>query len=70
MNMAAELKLLRQSIGLSSSLIGKSVSWLANDYGDIKTGVVDAITIRDGVTYADVQGELIELERLIRIADE
>ena len=70
MNMAAELKLLRQSICLSSSLIGKTVSWLVNDFDEVKTGVVDAITIKNGVTYADVQGQLIELERLIRIADE
>lgn len=71
-NMAAELKLMRQSVGFSSGLIGKSVSWEGwNGAGEmtIHSGVVSAIIVRQGISYADVQGEIIELERLIRIAD-
>lgn len=71
-NMAAEMKFMRHSVGFSSGLIGKSVSWeeLTNT-GDlvIKSGTVGAIIVKQGISYADVDGQQIELDRLIRISD-
>lgn len=72
-NMASEMRLLRQSIGFASTLIGKSVSWEeVSETGEtvVKSGVVDSITVKDGKTYAHVQDEEIELDRLIRVANE
>lgn len=69
-NMANELKLLRQSLGASSSLIGKVVSWMGKDEnGNLqkKSGIVDSIIIRDGSQYASVKGEEILLESISKI---
>ncbi|WP_442600942.1 flagellar hook capping FlgD N-terminal domain-containing protein [Paenibacillus sp. KN14-4R] len=69
-NMTSELKLLRQSLGSASSLIGKSVTWMNKDEkGELtpKSGVVDSILIRGGVQYASVKGEEIPLDKVIKI---
>ncbi|MCD1257816.1 flagellar hook assembly protein FlgD [Paenibacillus athensensis] len=65
-NMANEMKSLRQSLGMASSLIGKSISWLATD-GSTKSGIVDSITFKDGNQYANVEGEEISLDQLSKI---
>lgn len=69
-NMANELKSLRQSLGLTSGLIGKSVSWLEDSQNAdsvTKSGVVDSIVIKDGVQYAHVNGEKVALDQIMKI---
>jgi flagellar basal-body rod modification protein FlgD len=69
-NMSSEMKLLRQSLGFASGLIGKEVSWLATDStgnSTVKSGVVDSITFKEGTQYANVKGEEISLDKLTKI---
>lgn len=69
-NMSGELKLLRQSLGMASSLIGKTVSWMGkSETGELhmKSGVVDSIIVREGTQFATVKGEEIPLESLTKI---
>jgi flagellar basal-body rod modification protein FlgD len=71
-NMASEMKLLRQSLGLSPGLIGKTVSWETTDATGAsltKEGVVDALLFKKGVQYASVKGEEISLDKLVKIWD-
>lgn len=68
--MADELKLMRQSLGMSSSLIGKMVSWMGKtESGDpvMKSGLVDSIIIRKGSQFATVQGDEVALESITKI---
>lgn len=69
-NMANDMKLLRQSLGFASGLIGKSVSWTVDGgtTADAKTGLVDAITVRDGQQYAQVEGEEVPLDQITKIS--
>lgn len=71
MNMAKELEAMRQSIGITPSLIGKSISWLdyATDGTDVTehSGIVNAITFKDGKQYAVVEQQEIALEDIIKI---
>ncbi|MNI95997.1 flagellar basal body rod modification protein [compost metagenome] len=69
-NMAQEMKLLRQSIGMASGLIGKMVSWNGTDSTGNETakqGPVDAITIKDGKQFASVNGESVALDQITKI---
>ncbi|TCZ79965.1 flagellar hook assembly protein FlgD [Paenibacillus albiflavus] len=69
-NMSNELKLMRQSLGMSSSLIGKMVSWVGkgmNGEDVVKSGMVDSIIIRAGSQFATVNGEEISLDLLTKI---
>jgi len=69
-NMASEMKLLRQSLGANSGLIGKDVSWLGKSETGAtvtKTGTVDSIIIREGNQYASVEGEEIPLGEILKI---
>jgi flagellar basal-body rod modification protein FlgD len=69
-NMATEMKTLRQTLGFASGLIGKGVSWSSSDSTGkqvVKSGVVDSITFKDGVQYANVKGEEISLDKLLKI---
>lgn len=70
-NMASEMKLLRQSMGISSDLIGKNVSWNeSNSSGTgIKTqsGVVEAISFSGGNQYAMVGTKKIPIDELVKI---
>lgn len=71
-NMSKELKLMRQSIGLSSSLIGKEVAWTTvNEKGESKsgTGVVESIIVKDGSQFALVKGEQINLDSISQISN-
>jgi flagellar basal-body rod modification protein FlgD len=71
-NMSTELKLMRQSIGLSSSLIGKEVAWTnLNDKGETKNGkgVVESIIVKDGSQFALVKGEQINLDSITQISN-
>jgi flagellar basal-body rod modification protein FlgD len=71
MNMATEMKLMRQSAGMVAGLIGKQVGWLdTTDTGvSDKSGVVDSIVLRDGVQYAKVGSTEIAIDQLTSISD-
>ncbi|MDF2658319.1 MULTISPECIES: flagellar hook capping FlgD N-terminal domain-containing protein [Paenibacillus] len=69
-NMAGEMKLLRQSIGFSSSLIGKSISWThtnASKEQEVKSGTVESIKIKDGKQFAVVDSMDVQLENIVEI---
>ncbi|WP_376745616.1 flagellar hook capping FlgD N-terminal domain-containing protein [Paenibacillus sedimenti] len=69
-NMASEMKLMRQSLGFVSGMIGKSITWTATDSSGAsieKSGIVDSITFKDGNQYANVKGEEISLDKLKKI---
>ncbi|UKS29884.1 flagellar hook capping protein [Paenibacillus sp. HWE-109] len=69
-NMAGEMKLMRQSLGFVSGLIGKSVTWTDIDSSGAsseKTGIVDSITFKEGNQYASVKGVEISLDKLKKI---
>lgn len=71
-NMSNEMKLLRQSLGFASGLIGKSITWnTTNDKGENapKSGVVDSITVKDGAQFAVVGSEKIALDQITQIAN-
>jgi flagellar basal-body rod modification protein FlgD len=71
-NMSTEMKLLRQSLGFAPSLIGKSVEWTATDStgSEIsKSGVVTAITFKNGNQYVSVDGEEVSLDRLTKVTN-
>lgn len=71
MNMASEVKLLRQSMGISSDLIGKNVSWYdVNDSGTglvSRSGIVEAITFNQGNQFVVVDGQMIPIDELIKV---
>jgi flagellar basal-body rod modification protein FlgD len=69
-NMASEMNLLRQSLGITSDLIGKTVSWRStDDAGNSieKTGKVDSITFKDGNQFINVNGEALSVNQLTKI---
>ncbi|NQX65765.1 flagellar hook capping protein [Paenibacillus alba] len=69
-NMAGEMKLMRQSLGFVSGLIGKSITWTDIDSSgasEEKSGIVDSITFKDGNQYANVKGVEIPLDKLKKI---
>jgi flagellar basal-body rod modification protein FlgD len=71
-NMSSEMKLMRQSLGFASGLIGKEVAWInINDKGESisSTGVVESIVVKDGSQYALVKGEQIALDRISKISN-
>lgn len=71
-NIASEMKLLRQSIGFASSLIGKSITWeTRDDNGNVEkhSGIVDSITLKDGKQFADVSSLQVPLEDIVSIAE-
>ncbi|SFL46237.1 flagellar basal-body rod modification protein FlgD [Paenibacillus sp. 1_12] len=73
-NMTTELKLMRQSLGLASSLIGKEVQWSipsskSNEEAKIGTGVVESIIMKDGSQYALIKNEQINLDSILRISN-
>lgn len=71
MNMAEEVKLLRQSMGISSDLIGKNVSWYeinSSETGLVSmSGVVEAITFNQGSQFVVVSGKMIPIDDLIKV---
>lgn len=72
-NMSTELKLLRQSLGQASSLIGKEITWNVYDSTGVlegtESGIVEAVTIRDGVQYAQVGAVEIAFDGIIKISE-
>lgn len=71
MSMSNEIQLLRQSMGISSDLIGKSVSWYEmNSSGTgivTASGVVEAITFNEGKQFAIVGSKMISIDELVKI---
>lgn len=66
-NMSAMLERLSNSIGMSSSLIGKTIGWFVEDgseEGTVRTGQVEAITVRAGKIYAVVNDDEIPLDSI------
>jgi flagellar basal-body rod modification protein FlgD len=71
-NISTQIGLMRQSLGFASGLIGKSVTWEGTDAEgkpSVQSGIVNAIKIKDGKQYADVNGQSIELDLLTTIAN-
>ena len=70
MNMTEQLSLLRQSLGTASAMIGMEAEWVrrqANGLLDRGSGIVEAIHIREGRQYAEIGGELVDLEHIISV---
>jgi flagellar basal-body rod modification protein FlgD len=69
-NMTQELRWLRQAMGISSDLIGKSIVWLEYDSnGKLveRSGVVDSIIIREGVQYVLVGDREVPIDYIHKI---
>lgn len=67
-NMAAEMKSLRQSLGMASDLIGKSITWPdTTGATESKSGIVDKILFKDNVQYAVVGSENVPLTNITSI---
>ncbi|RAP76257.1 flagellar hook capping FlgD N-terminal domain-containing protein [Paenibacillus montanisoli] len=72
-NMSDQLTMLRQNLGMASSMIGKDVQWYEYaDTGDMiaMSGKVDSILIKDKVQYARVGEKDIKLDDIVSIADQ
>ncbi|GIQ68640.1 hypothetical protein XYCOK13_14640 [Xylanibacillus composti] len=69
MNMSKEMGALRQSLGISSDLIGKEVSWLGLSGNSIVEmyGVVDSILFSNGIQYAKIGEHAIPIDEIIRV---
>lgn len=71
MNMASELKLLRQSMGISSDLIGKHISWNEKNLSGTgivaRTGLVEAISFSAGNQYVVVENNKIPIDSLTKV---
>lgn len=70
-NSLKELQMIRGSLGITSGLIDKNITWTtpsADKLPDtISSGTVEAITIRNGLQYAIVNGEEVSLDKIIKI---
>ncbi len=73
MNMSNEIGALRQSLGISSDLIGKEVSWLDADTDGESIievyGVVDAILFDNGMQFAKVGDMAIPIDDIVRVTE-
>lgn len=74
MNMSKELKELKNSLGFSATLIGKSIEWETASAdgleGIIKNGIVDSISMKSGESFAVVDGEEILIGRILTVKNE
>ncbi|MEX2415314.1 MAG: flagellar hook capping FlgD N-terminal domain-containing protein [Paenibacillaceae bacterium] len=74
MNMSTELKELKNSIGFTATLIGKSIEWettsVNGSEGIIKSGTVDSISMISGESFAVVDGEEILISRILAVKNE
>lgn len=69
-NMATQLEAMRYSPGMTASILGMNVSWIATDsQGNVstKSGTVDSIVVRDGIPYAKVGKDEVKMEDLTTI---
>ncbi|GIP33071.1 flagellar hook capping FlgD N-terminal domain-containing protein [Paenibacillus sp. J2TS4] len=70
--MSGEMKLMRQALGASPALIGKEIQWIElDDKGDkvTRSGIVEALTFKDGAQYAVVGKESISMDQILRIGN-
>ncbi|WP_081667284.1 flagellar hook capping FlgD N-terminal domain-containing protein [Paenibacillus pinihumi] len=70
MKMSGEMKLMRNSLGTASSIIGKTIDWIEKDsQGPSKThtGVVDSITVKDGKLFAISGDSKIDMDDIVAI---
>lgn len=73
MNMANEMTMLRQNLGMASGLIGKEVQWTETDSSGVSTvngGIVDSIVIKDGVQYLTSGASQVALDKVVSIAND
>ena len=72
MNIGTEMSMLRQSLGIASSLIGKEVTWTTYSSTGAptgeQTGIVEAIIMKNGEQLVKVNGIEISLDAITRIA--
>ncbi|PZM64036.1 flagellar hook capping FlgD N-terminal domain-containing protein [Paenibacillus dendritiformis] len=84
MNIQTQLGSLHQALGMSSSLIGKEITWygksedkeykVGKDGQDdtnpiLRTGIVESMIIRDGVSYAKVGKDEVALSTIAEIRE-
>lgn len=73
-NMSKDLKDLKNSLGFTSTLIGKSIEWETASgnglEGIIKSGVVDSISMKSGESFAVVDGEEIIIGRILTVKND
>ncbi|MDP5273444.1 flagellar hook capping FlgD N-terminal domain-containing protein [Chengkuizengella axinellae] len=73
MNISGEIQLLRQSIGITSDMVGKEITYSYFDTLTLevitKTGVVDAISIREGAQFAIVNEEEVPMDFIVEISN-
>ncbi|TDL55927.1 flagellar hook capping protein [Paenibacillus dendritiformis] len=84
MNIQTQLGSLHQALGMSSSLIGKEITWygksedkeykVGKDGQDdtnpiLRTGIVESMIIRDGVSYAKVGKDEVDLSTIAEIRE-
>lgn len=71
MNVASEIRALRQSAGLAAGLIGKEVEWIetGQDGSVRRKGVVESIVIRDGEHYVRIGDTEVKVGDLVSIAE-
>lgn len=67
-NLNTQLFLLRESPTQLSHLIGKQVTW-ENQSGENKTGLVDAVVYKQGLSYVEVDGELVLVMNIVGIKE-
>ncbi|WP_127531890.1 flagellar hook capping FlgD N-terminal domain-containing protein [Paenibacillus kobensis] len=70
MNMSEQMTMLRQNLGTASSLIGMTVEWNGLSDAGVGTtysGVVEAISIKDGEQYAKVGDKSVKVDELTTI---
>lgn len=70
-NMASQLEAMRYSPGMTASLLGMNVTWIATDsQGSVstKSGTVDSIVVRDGIPYAKIGKDEVKMDDLTTIA--
>ena len=82
MNIQKQLGSMQQALGMSSSLIGKEITWIAsekesmtvkigNDQNkpkeSVKTGIVESIIVREGIPYAKVGKDEVDLNTISEI---
>jgi flagellar basal-body rod modification protein FlgD len=73
-NMSNELKSLKNSLGFTATLIGKSIEWesasVDGSSGVIKNGIVNSISIKNGESFAVVDGEDVSMGRILTVKNE
>lgn len=77
MNISTQMNTMQQTLGMSSNMIGKQITWIAqkdaaNTDGEqsttqIKSGIVDSILVRDNQMYAKVGRDEVEMKYITEI---